>query len=127
MTYPSKAQSPAILAAAPLLRKRGRRLLLVFVTSLSAVTLSGVSLAASSPSEKAHQASSASPRQAPVQRSKARPRTSSPESKPQALHKTHRKAPIHARLAAKSKPSKPIHKARSKPAKSVARNPKPVA
>jgi hypothetical protein len=129
MTNPSQAQSPSTRPLAPLPHQRSRRLLLVLATALSAMTLSGVSLAASSPSPKAHQASKAPARHAaPAQRSKTHPSATSPKSKqPQALHQTQRKTPAKARLAAKSKAPKRAHQSPGKPAKLTAKNPKPAA
>jgi len=105
-----------------------RRLLLVLVTSLLGVTLSSVSLAASSPSPHGHEKSSAAPRRAPLQRQPAHPSATTPKAKqPVALHPAHRQAPLKARVAAKSKTPSRAHKAAGKPAKSVAKNSKHAA
>ena len=112
MTNPSAARRPATL-------------LLVLATLLVSVTRAGESLAAPSPSPKAHRSITATPRQAPPARSAAHPHATTAKAKqPGALAKGHRKAPATTRLAAKSKTPKRAHQRPTKPAKSVAKNPK---
>lgn len=144
MTEPSKAQSAATHSAVPRPHKRGRRLLLVLVTALSGVSLSGVSLAASSqPLQQKHETVSQRPRHAPSSRPPAqkaasnrsahagpRPaaRATTPKSKrPEAQRPTHRKAPANARIAAKSKAPKRPHQSPSRQAKPATKQAKPVA
>jgi len=144
MTDSSKAQSAATHTAVPLPQKRGRRLLLVLVTALSGVSLSSVSLAASSQPHQKHETVSAPPRQAASQRPPAKKAAAKPGShageraaahatpskskRPEALQPTtHRKAPVNARTASKSKTPKRTHQSASKPTKTAAKQPKPVA
>jgi hypothetical protein len=63
-----------------------------------------------------------------VQRQPAHPSATAPKAKPAvAQHQAHRKAPLKARVAAKSKTPQRAHKGAGKPAKSVAKNPKHAA
>jgi len=118
-------------------QKRGRVLLQVLLTVLAGVTLTGVSLAALSPSHKGHEPSSTSARRPSVHgsadhstppkagtRAAAHPTalaTPSPAKHPVELHKTQQKSPHHARLAAKPKAPKRAHQTASKPAKPAAK------
>jgi len=101
-------------------RKCSRVVLLVIVWA--GVSLTRVSLAASSPSHKSHEVTSAAPRHAPSQQTKVHP--SAPSA---GAHPTQRRAPLNARLAAKSKASKRTQQRASKPSKVAAKKPKPVA
>jgi hypothetical protein len=139
--------NPTAASASLRPRKRRRVLLQMLVTALVGVTLTGVSLAALSPSvaHKSQQASAAATRAPargpkghasapkPNAHSAARPATrlaalaTTPKSKhPEAQHETQRKMPVNARVAAKSKAPKRAHQ-NSKPAKLAAKSPKPVA
>jgi hypothetical protein len=114
MTDPSTARRPALL-------------LLALATALAGVTRTGVSLAAS-PSSKGHQTTATTPHHAAVQRTPAHSLATTPKAKhPGALAKTQPKTPVNTRVAAKSKVATRAHRAASKPAKSMAKNPKHAA
>jgi len=125
-------------------QKRGRALLQVVLTVLAGVTLTGVSLAALSPSHKGHEPTSASSAHrsslhgspdhstAPKagMRTAAHPTASATTSQtkhPVLLHRTQQKGPHHARLAAKPKAPKMAHQTASKPAKPAAKRAKHIA
>jgi len=111
MTYPSSA----------------RPLLLVLVTILLSVTVSSVSLAASSAPHHGPEKLGAGPRHAPLHRSPTRETATAAKSKqPPAQPKTHRKTPVNARVATKSKAQKNAPKAPTQVAKPMPKHAKSV-
>jgi len=112
----------------PSTARRPAAWLLVLATALTGLTWTGVSLAASAPSQKGQQTTAATPRHLPSKRPAAHPIATTAKAKPpSAQPKTHRKTPVNTRLAAKSKTAKRAHPTATKPAKSLANNPKHAA
>ena len=129
MTHLNHAQTAATRTAASL-PQRLHRLLVVVVSAWFGMTLTSVSLAASSPSPNgqsttkphataAHRPSTPSTATTPKSQSKAK--STSKSKTAVAQHPTQaRKTPTKARVAAKSKPATRAHQPASKPAKKLA-------
>jgi len=148
MFGPSNAQSAAPHTALPRTQRRGRRLFLLLVTALSAMSMSSISFAASSQSHPKHATVSPPPRHAPSHQPHSQKDTSNrgahagarpaargtsarvmpgQSKRTDAQHATHRKAVVNARVAAKSKKPKRTHQKPSTLATPATKQPKPVA
>jgi hypothetical protein len=130
MTDPNQAQTAATRTAASL-SQRLHRLLVVVVTALFGMTLTGVSFAASAPSLPHKSQPTTKPRATPRPSAHANATTpkSKPKAKPTALQHPiqHRKAPTKTRVAAKSKTPTRAHQPPRKPSKLATKQTKHAA